>query len=78
MRVELKKKMVVINYEEVRFGGVQSCDGNDGWKMSEVGGKRESGLRRSSGVQVRSALARRERRRCRRMIKSGTGVFVRV
>ena len=29
MRVKHKKKMVVINYEEVRFGGVQSCDGSE-------------------------------------------------
>ena len=54
-------------FSKVSFGG---------WKVLEVEGKRDSGLRRSSGVQVRLVLVRRERRRCRRMIKSGTGVLL--
>ena len=51
-------------FSKVSFGGVQSCDGNNGWRVSEVGGKRGRGLRRGSGGQVKLVLVRRERRRC--------------
>ena len=56
--------------------GGQSCEGNGGWKVLEVEGKRDSWLRRSSGVQVRLISVRRERRRYRKRIKSGTGVLL--
>ena len=44
--------------------------------MLEVEGKRDSWLRRSSGVQVRLVLVRQERRLYRRIIKSETGVLL--
>ena len=43
-------------FSKVSFGGVQGCDGIDGWRVSEVGGKRGNGSREGDGGQVKVVL----------------------